>query len=59
MSMDSGFFKDDDLADLFAELEMEDDKKINDNADKEMDASTRRYKEIIKKHNKDSIEDNI
>lgn len=45
------FLKDSDLADLFAELEaMDDGEELND---REMDASTKRYNEIIKKHKND------
>lgn len=58
MSMDNGLFKDDDLADLFAELEMEDQSEIGEDIDKEMDASSKRYKEIIKKYSMDLKEEN-
>lgn len=40
---------DDDLADLFSEFESEEN-KIDSVDDEEMEASNRRYEEIIKKH---------
>ena len=42
-------FSDDDLADLMAELE-EENSKVPVESDPEMEASQRRYREIIKKH---------
>lgn len=45
-------FNDDDLADLLAELDKEsDDITVDD--DPEMEASQRRYQEIIRKHKED------
>lgn len=44
--------QDDDLKDLFAELEKE-TKDRPQEEDKEMEASQRRYQEIINKHRKD------
>lgn len=42
-------FSNDDLADLFMEFES-DENKVDGVDDEEMEASERRYKEIIKKH---------
>ena len=50
--MDSNFFKEDDLADLFKEME-ESQEGTEVVEDKEMSASQRRYMEIIKKHKQD------
>lgn len=47
--MDGNFFKEDDLADLFREME-ESQEGTEMEEDKEMSASQRRYQEIIKKH---------
>ena len=51
--MDSVFFSNDDLADLFAEMDSLD---TNDNTqdDIEMQASQRRFNEIIQKHKNDN-----
>ncbi|WP_154520229.1 hypothetical protein [Velocimicrobium porci] len=46
---DKKLFTNDDLADLFIEFESEEN-QINGVNDEEMEASERRYKEIIKKH---------
>lgn len=48
--MSQEFFNDNDLADLFAELDVDNDGILEQDFDKEMDASSRRYMEIIKKH---------
>lgn len=48
--MGEEFFNDNDLADLFAELDSDSDGMLDQEFDKEMDASSRRYMEIIKKH---------
>lgn len=47
--MEPNLFNDDDLKDLFEELNETEEKEENPE-DKEMDASQRRYMEIIKKH---------
>lgn len=46
---DKRLFTNDDLADLFIEFESEEN-QIDGMNDEEMEASERRYKEIIKKH---------
>jgi len=51
--MDYNFFKEGDLEDLFKEME-ESHQGVEEPEDKEMDASQRRYQEIIKKHRQDS-----
>jgi hypothetical protein len=48
-SMAQDFLKDDDLADLFAELEDVPQTQVEEE-DPEMQAAQRRYMEIIKKH---------
>lgn len=50
--MNSDFFSNDDLADLFAEMDSLDD-GTNSTDDSEMLASRRRFDEIIKKHKND------
>lgn len=47
--MDNKLFNDNDLADLFAELNDTED-EVPEEVDEEMEASQRRYMEIIKKH---------
>ncbi|WP_271714050.1 hypothetical protein [Anaeromicropila herbilytica] len=45
-----GFLDDSDLEGLFDELNMVEQTVAENESDKEMDASSRRYMEIIKKH---------
>lgn len=47
--MDQNFFSNDDLKDLLSQLE-EENSKVEDIQDPEMEASERRYKEIIEKN---------
>lgn len=51
--MDQNFFEEGDLADLFKEME-ESRRDVPEEEDKEMNASKRRYQEIIKKHKQDN-----
>jgi hypothetical protein len=50
--MEEKLLQDDDLKDLFAELNQVQE-KVQEEADPEMEASQRRYQEIINKHKKD------
>lgn len=51
--MDGNFFQNDDLKDLFKEME-ESMADVEETSDKEMEASKRRYMEIIQKHKHDN-----
>ncbi len=50
MDDNMNFFKDDDLEDLLKEMEESQEGMDDDQSDEEMNASQRRYQEIIKKH---------
>lgn len=52
MHMELQFFSDDDLADVLAEVNDENN-RVKEAIDPEMEASQRRYDEIIKKHKKE------
>ena len=52
MRMELQLFSDDDLADVLAEVNDENN-RVEGDANPEMEASQRRYDEIIKKHKKE------